>query len=115
MNFDVCKIYRGKKLIGILPCKFIEKTAFRDEHFLISDTYQINPGYMLLINENEKLYVLDVRRQHSQNSRIEVYFETVAQHKDKVLSKRKVNLSLFIAFLSLVVSFVALIKSFFTM
>lgn len=112
MNFDNCQIYKGKKRIGILPCKFIKKTDLYDEYFLISNTYRIKPGYILVIDNKEKFYVTDVRLIHN-DTRLRVFFETVAQHKNNVATNRKVNLSLVIAFASFIVSTIALIKSFF--
>lgn len=113
MNFDVCEIYKRKKLIGILPCKFVKKTELCDEHLLMRDTYNIKPGYILLTNKCEKFFVTDIRFHHSQDHKIEIYFESVANHKNRVKTEIKVNISLGIALFSLIVSIVALIKSFF--
>ena len=85
MNFDNCKIYKGKKRIGLLPCKLIKKTDLCDEHFLIPSTYHIKPGYILVINNKEKFYVTDVRLPHNDNTHLNVFFETVAQHKEKFI------------------------------
>lgn len=113
MNFDLCEIYKGRKRVGVLPCKFVKKTELYEEHLLMRDIYNIKPGYKLLINNRERFYVTDVRLQNSQEHRLEIFFETVAAHKNRVKTEIKVNLSLGIAFLSLIVSTVALIKSFF--
>ena len=85
MNFDNCKIYRRKKLIGILPCKLIKKTKMRDEHLLIRNSYNIKPGYVIIFNDAEKFYVKDVRTSSSNKTHIEVYFKTNAQHKEKII------------------------------
>ena len=85
MNFETCKIYKGKKLIGILPCKLIKKTEMRDEHLLIRNTYNIKPGYAIIFNDAEKFYVKDVRISSSDKTHIEVYFKTNAQHKEKII------------------------------
>ena len=114
MNFDTCTIYKRKKIKAVLPCRYVKKTDLHDEYFLIHNHESIKPGYILSINNQEKFYVTDVRLHHSQDTHIEVYFETVAQHKEKIISKKKVNISLCIASLSLVVSIIALVKSFFT-
>ena len=110
MNFNACEIYRRTKNIGVLPCKFIKKTEFCEEHILLSDTYVIKPGYILLINGREKFYVTDIRLHHPNEHKLEIYYETAASHKIKITANRKVNLSLLIAFLALIVSIIALFK-----
>lgn len=83
MKIQSCEIYKGRKLIGVLPCKLIKKTDLCDEHFLIPSTYHIKPRYILVINNTERFYVTDVRLPHNDNTHLNVFFETVAQHKEK--------------------------------
>lgn len=110
MNFNVCEIYRRTEKIGVLPCKLIKKTEFCEEHILLSDTYLIKPGYILLVNELEKFYVTDIRLHHPNDHKLEIYYETAALHKIRIATNRKVNLSLLIAFLALIVSIISLFK-----
>lgn len=83
MKIQSCEIYKGRKLIGVLPCKYFEKTDLHDEYFLLANRYPIKPGYTLIINKKEKFYVTDVRLHSYKESHINVFFETVAQHKEK--------------------------------
>ena len=83
MNLNACEIYKNNKLIGVLPYKLVEKTEINEEHILLSDTYCINPGYVLLIDEREKLYVTDVRLHHPNENKLEIYFETAAAHSNR--------------------------------
>ena len=110
MNPNTCEIYKNNKLVGVLPYKLVKKTEINEEHILLSDTYCINPGYILLVNEREKLYVTDVRLHRPNENKLEIYFETAARHNIRTATNRKTNLSLLIAFLALVVSVFALFK-----
>ncbi len=80
MNSNACEIYKNNKLVGVLPYKLVKKTEINEEHILLSDTYCINPGYILLVNEREKLYVTDVRLHRPNENKLEIYFETEATH-----------------------------------
>ncbi|MBE7053430.1 MAG: hypothetical protein E7391_04055 [Ruminococcaceae bacterium] len=83
MNFDICQIYKGKKLMWTLPCKFIKKSDLCDEHFLIPNKQRIKPGHIISINNQEKFYVTDVRLHRPQDTHVEIYFETITKHKAK--------------------------------
>lgn len=111
MNFDNCKIYKGKKHIGLLPCKLIKKTDLCDEHFLIPSTYHIKPGYILVINNKEKFYVTDVRLIHNDNTHLNVFFETVSQHKRKQILRIHDWVNTGIAIGSLIVAIISLFVS----
>ena len=106
------EIYKGFKQIGMLPGKFIDKTELREKHILLSNKYDIKPGYILIADKREKFYVIDVRlhRTHRTNRKLEIYYETEATHRQRVAAERKVNFSLFIAFAALIVSTIALFK-----
>ena len=110
MNPNACEIYKSNKLVGILPYKLVKKTDISEEHILLSNAYDIKPGYILLINKHEKLYVTDVRLHYSDNRKLEIYYETNAQHISRIAVERKANLSLLIAFFALIASVVALFK-----
>lgn len=111
MNFETCKIYKGKKLIGILPCKLIKKTEMRDEHLLIRNTYNIKPGYAIIFNDVEKFYVKDVRTSSSDKTHIEVYFKTNAQHKEKIIEFWiPIIISNIISVVALIVAILAYLK-----
>lgn len=110
MNPNACEIYKNNKLIGVLPYKLVKKAEINEEHILLSDTYSINPGYILLINDREKLYVTDVRLHNPKDHKLEVYFETAAKHKSRITANIKTNISILIAFLALIVSVFALFK-----
>lgn len=74
------EIYNSKKFIGVLPGTYIDKTEFCEKHLLISNSYKIIPGFIIIANKQEKLYVTDVRLNHSDNNKIEVYYETEGEH-----------------------------------
>ena len=78
MNPNACEIYKNNKLVGILPYKLVKKTDISEEHILLSNAYDIKPGYILLINKHEKLYVTDIRLHNPNENKLEVYFETGA-------------------------------------
>ena len=86
MNFDVCEIYKGKKLKWFLPCRFVKKSDMHDEHFLISNKQNIKPGYIISINNQERFYITDVRLHRPQNTHLKIYFETVTSHKAKLFN-----------------------------
>lgn len=108
------EIYKGFKQIGMLPGEFMDKTELREEHLLLSDSYEIKPGYTIVANKREKLYVTDVRlhRAYDSNKKVEVYYEIEGEHKRRTSAEKKSSLSLIISLLSLAVSIIALIKSF---
>ncbi len=116
MEPNIFDIYNGKNYIGVLPGSFIEKTELREEHLLLSDSYDIKPGYTIVANKREKFYVTDVRihRAYDSNKKVEVYYEIEGEHKRRTFSEKKSSLSLIISLLSLAVSIIALIKSFFS-
>lgn len=83
MNSNACEIYKNNELIGVLPYKLVKKTEINEEHILLSNTYNINPGYILQINDREKLYVTDVRLHNPKDHKLEIYFETEATHNNR--------------------------------
>ncbi len=113
MNHDICQIYNRKKRIGILPCQFFKKTELYEEHYVMPNTYKLKPDYILLINNCEKLYVTDIRVCHSEEEHIEVYFETVAKHKEKTETRTLARASIVISILALISSAISIILDFF--
>lgn len=111
INFE---IFKEKERVGTLHGEFVKKTDFCEQHILLSNKYDIKPGYVLIADEREKFYVTDVRLHHAYNSnkKLEVFYEIEGEHQRRISSDRKANISLAIAFLSLVVSIIALFKSF---
>ena len=111
MNISICKIYNRRKYIGSIPFKLVKKSEFSYEHLILRDSYTIKPGYLLILNNREKLYVTDVRTHHLSTHKLEIYYETELTHKRKLFADVKANLSLLIAFAALVVSVIALFKT----
>ena len=111
MEIESCEIYKGRKLIGILPYKFFKKTDLNNEYFLLANSYAIKPGYTLIINQKEKLYVTDVRLHSYKNSHINVFFETVAQHNEKQILRIHDWINTGIAVGSLISAIISLIVS----
>lgn len=107
------EIYKGKKYVGILPGKYIKKTDFCEEHLMLSDTYDIRPGYTIIADNREKLYVTDVRlyRSHSSVYKLEVFYEIEGKHQRRISAERKTTFALVISLISLIVSIIALIKN----
>lgn len=83
MNPNACEIYKNNKLVGILPYKLVKKTEINEEHILLSDSYAVTPGCILLVNEREKLYVTRIRLHRPNSRKLEVYFETEAEHLNR--------------------------------
>lgn len=80
MKANIFEIFNKEKSIGILPGKFVNKSNLHEEHLLLSDTYSIKPGYIIIANKCEKFYVTDVRLHHSTEHKLEVYYETEGEY-----------------------------------
>ena len=106
MKIESCEIYKRRKLIGVLPYKYFEKTDLHDEYFLLTNRYPIKPGYTLIINKKEKFYVTDVRLHSYKDSHINVFIETVEQHRKSFF---KFWIPVIISILALVVAILSLV------
>lgn len=106
MSIDTCKIYNGRKLVAEIPCSFAKRN--NAEYLEIRNQTKIKPGNHLVINNKEKFYITDIRIQHPSGKYADVYFETIAQHKERIEPKILARASIVIAILALVVSIVAL-------
>ena len=81
MKPDTFKIYNKNKYVGILPGKRIDKTEFCEEHILLSRTYNIKPGYIIVVNDCEKFYVTDVRlHDTSSGYKLQLFYESEGEY-----------------------------------